>query len=82
MHADNYLSRHISGNKESRSIPIHFAYFILVVISITFDQPTYSIDEEVTQLVPTITLSNPASFDFSVSIFAEDGTATGEYYWM
>jgi len=45
-----------------------------------FDQPTYSISEEVTPLLPIITLSNPASFDFSVSILVEDGTATGEYY--
>ena len=50
-----------------------------VVISITFDQPTYTIDEGVTPLVPTITLSNPASFYFSVSVLVEDGTATGEY---
>ena len=53
-----------------------------LVINITFDQPTYSIDEEAMQLVPNITLRNPASFDFSVSVLAEDGTATGEYSWM
>ena len=53
--------------------------FLLLVITITFDQSTYSIDESGAQLVPTISLSNPASFDFTVRVLAVDGTATGEY---
>ncbi|XP_065894203.1 uncharacterized protein [Dysidea avara] len=46
------------------------------IINITFDQPTYAVDEGVIPLVPTITLSNPASFGFSVSVLVEDRAAT------
>ena len=48
-------------------------------ITIKFNQPTYSVNEDVGTIKPVLVLSNPSSTDITVQVFITDGSATGEY---
>ena len=49
-----------------------------VAIVITFNQSTYSVDEDDGPAQPVLVLSNSSSTDITVQIRSKDKTATGE----
>ena len=51
--------------------------FIVCIVS--FEQTTYSVDEDDGPAQPVLVLSNPSSTDITVEVFNTDGSATGEY---
>ena len=48
-------------------------------ITVSFEQQTYSVDENAGPARPVLVLSNPSSMEFSVTVFNTDGSAIGEY---
>ena len=52
------------------------SYYLVVTIS--FNQSTYSVDEDDGPAQPVLVLSNPSSTDISVQVRSNDITATGE----
>ena len=51
---------------------------IFVVIVITINQSTYSVDESNGLVRPVLVLSNPSSTDITVQVKDNGNTATGE----
>ena len=52
---------------------------IIVAVTVSFSQSTYSINEDVGSIQLTLVLSNPSSTDITVQVVDDDNTATGEY---
>ena len=52
---------------------------IIVALTVSFSQSTYSINEDVGSIQLTIVLSNSSSADITVQVVDDDNTATGEY---
>jgi len=48
------------------------------VVAVSFNQSTYSIDEDEGPAQPVLVLSNPLSTDITVQVTSNDITATGE----
>ena len=48
-----------------------------VAIVITFNQSTYSVDEDDGPVQPVLVLSNPSSTNITVKVLSTDGSATG-----
>ena len=55
-----------------------FYFMCSVVISVSFNQSTYNVDENAGPAQPVLVLSNPSSTDITVQVFSANGTATGE----
>ena len=53
-----------------------FVYHL--VITLSFNQSKYTINENGGPLKPVLVLSNPSSFDITVYIMNNDNTATGK----
>ena len=51
---------------------------LIIAITVTFDQSTYSIDEDDGPAQPVLVFSNPSSTDITVQVRSNDITATGE----
>ena len=47
-------------------------------ITVRFEQPTYSVDENAEPAQPVLVLSNPSSMAFNVTVNNTNGSATGE----
>ena len=54
-------------------------YFLPLALTVTFNQTTYSVDEDDGPAQPEFVLSNPSSTDITVQVNSSDGSATGEY---
>ena len=54
-------------------------YFLPLALTVTFNQTTYSVDEDDGPAQPELVLSNPSSTDITVQVTSSDGSATGEY---
>ena len=52
--------------------------FLHAAITISFNQSTYSVDEDDGPAQPVLVLSNPSSTDITVQVGSNDITATGE----
>ena len=50
-----------------------------LAITVTFNQTTYSVDEDAGPAQPGLVLSNPSSTDITVEVATGGGSATGEY---
>jgi len=50
----------------------------LTASTISFNQSTYSVDEDDGAAQPVLVLSNPSSTDITVQVRSKDKTATGE----
>ena len=50
-----------------------------IAITVTFNQSTYSVDEDNGLVQPVLILSNPSSTDITVQVITDDNTATGEW---
>ena len=46
---------------------------------VSFEQPTYSVNESAGPAPPVLVLSNPSATPFDVMVTNTDGSATGEY---
>jgi len=46
--------------------------------TVSFNQSTYSVDEDDGPAQPVLVLSSPSSTDITVQVFSTDGTATGK----
>ena len=61
-------------------------YYILLVITVRFDNAVYNIDEDVGIVRPLLILSNPSSHTETVQVISTDITAKGipnsKYYWI
>ena len=55
-------------------------YLFNLVSTVSFEQQTYSVDEDDGPAQPALNLSNPSSTDITVKVFDAEGSATGEYY--
>ena len=53
--------------------------FCSLVITVMFDEPIYSVDEDAGPAQPVLVLSNPSSMDIMVTVTDTEGSATGEY---
>ena len=51
---------------------------LLIDVSVSFNQSTYSVDEDDGPAQPVLVLSNPSSTDITVHVRSNDITATGE----
>ena len=51
-----------------------------LVVTISFNQSTYSVDEDDGPAQPVLVLSNPSSTDITVQVFDNDATATSECF--
>ena len=51
---------------------------VSIAITVMFEQPTYSVNENAGPAQPVLVLSNPSSMTFNVTVNNTDGTATGE----
>ena len=51
-----------------------------IVITIKFEQLTYSANETEGAVRPVLILSNPLSTDITVEVFNTNGSATGEFF--
>ena len=56
-----------------------FAVYHLVAITITFSQPTNSVNESAGPAQPVLVLSNPTPIEFTVRVREEQGTATSKH---
>ena len=55
---------------------MHIFYF-LVVITVRFNNATYTVDEDAGIIQPLLVLSNPSSLNETVLVISTDVTATG-----
>ena len=55
-----------------------YDFVYLLVIAISFDQSTYTVNENGGPLKPVLVLSNSSTFDITVHIMNNDNTATGK----
>jgi len=62
---------------------LHFAItiklYLLVDITVSFSQSTYSVDEDDGPAQPVLVLSNPSSTDITVQVRDTENTATSEW---
>ena len=58
---------------------INSTLYIILAITVMFEQSTYSVDESAGPAQPVLVLSNPSSIEFIVQVTNTDGSATGEY---
>ena len=54
-------------------------YILSLVLTVMFNQTTYSVDEDDGPAQPTLVLSNPLATAITVQVINVDGSATGEY---
>ena len=54
--------------------------FYSIVVTISFEQSAYSINESHGSLTAVLLLSNPSSFDITVQVTDTNNTATGELH--
>ena len=57
---------------------MHTIIYHYLVITVNFNQSTYSVDEDDGPAQPVLVLSNPSSTDITVQVRSIDITATGE----
>ena len=50
----------------------------MLVVTVCFNQSTYSVDEDDGPAQPVLVLSNPSSTNITVQVRSNDITATGE----
>ena len=55
-----------------------FYCFYLIAITVMFERPTYSVNENAGPAQPVLVLSNPSSMDFTVRVRDNGNTATGK----
>ena len=53
---------------------------VIIAITVSFNQSTYSVNENDGPAQPILVLSNPSSTDITVLLFNVDGSAIGKYY--
>ena len=53
-----------------------YTYYSFVAITVTFDETTYSVDEDDGPAQPVLVLSNPSSTEITVQVSDTSGTAT------
>ena len=73
-------------------LPIHMYMKVIIVlmqtivctlvISVCFDQLTYTIPEQGGPLTITMTLSNPSSSEIALQVAGNDGSALGMFLYM
>ena len=51
----------------------------LSVITMSFEQPAYSVNEDTGPAQPVLVISNASEVDITVQVTNTDGSATGEY---
>ena len=56
---------------------VFISFFFLIVITITFNQSEYSVNEDIGSVQLVLVLSNPSSFVETVQVFSTDISATG-----
>ena len=54
-------------------------FTLFLAITVTFNQTTYSVDEDNGPAQPELVLSNPSSTAITVEVTSGGGSATGEY---
>ena len=54
-----------------------FNFKLCLVPSVSFNQSTYSVDEDDGAAQPVLVLSNPSSTDITVQVISSDDTAIG-----
>jgi len=63
-------------------IPCQLTFLLKICLDIvpmvSFEQPTYSVNEDDGQAQPVLVLSNPSLLEFTVEVSTTDNTATGE----
>ena len=52
--------------------------FCLIVTTISFEQPAYTVNEADGKVEPVLVLSNPSSSVITVQVFSIDGSALGK----
>ena len=52
---------------------------IFLAVTITFEQPTYSIIEDLVTVRPVLTFSNPSQADITVQVINTDISTSGKY---
>ena len=57
---------------------IVISYFQYLVVTVSFNQSTYSVDEGAGPAQPILVLSNPSSTDITVQVRDNENTATSE----
>jgi len=57
---------------------VYISLILPIAITVSFNQSTYSVDEDDRPAQPVLVLSNPSSSDITVQVFSTDGTATGK----
>ena len=53
-------------------------YFSVIVPTVSFNQSTYSVNEDDGPAQPVLVLSNPSTTDITVQVSTSDGNATGK----
>ena len=66
-------------HKRNSLPPYIFAVCLDIVPMVSFEQPTYSVNENAGQAQPVLVLSNPSLLEFTVEVSTTDNTAAGEY---
>ena len=64
--------------KVNTLILINTNFTDLIAITISFEQPTYIVNEADEKVEPVLVLSNPSSSIITVQVFSTDGSATGK----
>jgi len=59
-------------------LTFYYSIKFLIAIDISFNQSTYTVDEDDGPAQPVLVLSNPSSTDITVQVRSNDITATGE----
>ena len=52
--------------------------YVYIAINISFNQSTYSVNEDDGPAQPVLVLSNPSSADITIQVKATNGSATGK----
>ena len=59
---------------------VQLCIFVLsIVVTVSFNQSVYSVDENDGPAQPVLVLSNPSSTDITVQVFNINGSATGKW---
>ena len=64
--------------QESNTFRFSMHIFLTIDITVSFNQSTYSVDEDDGPVQPVLVLSNPSSTDITVQVRSNDITATSE----
>ena len=59
-----------------------FGNLYIGAVSVSFNQTSYRIVENVNVVQPVLVLSNPSSTDVTVTVSNTGGSATGEWPWL